>query len=318
MKWKIKAFVQGAISAMPRSAEINYVFQRYVTRNLPPNSTTLQNNLNTILEDFAVTRKHIGVPLEKARCFEFGAGATLLGPLTFYCFGIEDQTLVDIHRLLRPELVNCAIHFLREHQDAAFLRMPHEFVPAGMKGQQLIEWLKSTYGISYQAPCDARHTPFAAGSFDLISSGTVLEHVPKPDIEAILTECKRILREDGVVAFRIDYQDHYSYFDPKVSVYDFLQYTDAEWRKYSPSLHFTNRLRHRDYLELFNAAGLEVLADVTQEILEEDLAALRRLPRAPRFAVYSDHELAIRTALILSTKEKVRRTETSAQTLRVQ
>ncbi|MGO9936530.1 MAG: class I SAM-dependent methyltransferase [Terracidiphilus sp.] len=318
MNWKIKAFVQGAISAMPRSAEVNYAFQRYISRNLPPKAATMRHALDTILSDFAVMREHLSVPVNKAQCFEFGAGATFLGPLAFYCLGIEDQTLVDIHRLLRPELANCAIRFLREQQDTDFIRKPHELVPEGVHGQGMIEWFKNAYGISYRAPCDARRTPFAPGSFDVITSKAVLEHVPKQDIGAILTECKRILRDDGVVAFRIDYQDHYSYYDPKVSIYNFLQYTDAEWRKYSPSLHFMNRLRHRDYLELFKAAGFEVLAEVTYEIREEDLAVLSKLPLAPRFAGYSERELAIRGAHTTCAKAKANRVNASLQVLTIQ
>lgn len=269
MNWRLKAFVQGTISLLPWSTEINYVFQRYVTRNIPPTDSAMRHALNIVLRDFAVIREHLAVPVVKARCFEFGAGATFLGPLTFYCLGVENQTLVDIHRLLRPELVNRTIHFLCKQKDVEFIRKPLQILDMSLKGQRMIDWLKDTYGINYLAPCDARYTPFAAESFDLITSSAVFEHVPKTDIEAIMKECKRILRGDGIMASRIDYQDHYSYCDPKVSAFQFLQYTDAQWRKYSPSLNFTNRLRHRDFIELTNAASFEILADARVRLLKK-------------------------------------------------
>jgi SAM-dependent methyltransferase len=312
MNWRFKAFAQSAISAMPRSTEINYTFQKYVTRNLPPNLATMRHSLNTILSDFTSMERYVRVPLADARCFEFGAGATFLGPLTFYCLGIEHQTLVDIHRLLRSELVNCAIRFLREQQEPAFRRVPHALAPEGLKGQRLIDWFVSTYGIHYQAPCDAKDTPFDAGTFDVATSKAVLEHVPKPDIEAILTECRRVLTSSGVAAFRTDYQDHYSYCDGRVSIYNFLRYSDAEWKKYSPGLNYTNRLRHRDYLELFRAAGFEILADTTYEIRDEDLLSLSKMPRDSRFAGYTDRELAVRGAhTVLGTVSAHRAEESS-------
>jgi SAM-dependent methyltransferase len=303
MNWKLKAFAQCAISAMPRSTEINYKFQRYVTRNLPPSVATMQHSLNTILSDFSVMKKHLPIPVARAMCFEFGAGATLLGPLTFYCLGVEHQSLVDLHRLLRPELVNVAIRFLQDEQRPVFERIPSVLVPDDKKGQRLIDWFARTYGIHYNAPCDARRTHFDPGTFDVVTSKAVFEHVPKADIEAILAECHRVLTADGVASFRTDYQDHYSYCDERVSIYNFLRYSDAEWQKYSPSLNYTNRLRHRDYLEIFRAAEFTVLDDATYEIRDEDLLSLSKIKRNIRFAGYTDRELAVRGAhTVLSAK----------------
>ena len=59
----------------------------------------------------------------------------------------------------------------------------------------------------------------------------------------------------------IDYLDHYSYFDKKISAYNYLQYSDATWALFNPALHYQNRLRHRDYLDLFYAAGFEVVEE---------------------------------------------------------
>jgi SAM-dependent methyltransferase len=316
MNWKLKAFVQGAISAMPKSADINYAFQKYITRTVPQPETVARHALDTTLSDFPHIAKQLGVPLGEARCFEFGAGAGLLGPLTFYSLGINHQVLVDIHRLVRPNLVNWAIEFLRKQQDTVFCRQPHALIPDGMKGQPLLDWLKSTYGFHYHAPCDARSTQFPGESFDLITSRAVFEHVPAADIKAILKECHRILAGNGVAAFRTDYQDHYSYCDPSVTIYDFLQYSDKQWRRYSPSLHYTNRLRHRDYLEMFNLAGFDVRDDVTYEIRDEDLLILKDLPKAMRFGSYTNCELAVRGALTVLHKVTLSRDRVIAPGLR--
>ena len=59
-----------------------------------------------------------------------------------------------------------------------------------------------------------------------------------------------------------------------------------------PQLQYQNRLRHRDYLNLFDAEGFEVIEEQRTDPTEAELEALRRLPLANRFRAYSTAELA--------------------------
>jgi ubiquinone/menaquinone biosynthesis C-methylase UbiE len=158
------------------------------------------------------------------------------------------------------------------------------------------------YGIDYQAPSDARRTDFEPGSIDCITSTDTLEHIPKRDLSAILGECRRLLREGGVLSVEIDYGDHYSYYDSHICVYNFLRYSDQVWRLFSQSLHYQNRLRHSDYLLAAEDAGFEVLKVFCNEASLVDAASLRRLPIAQRFHGYSEDDLAIKSSLLLLRK----------------
>ncbi len=111
-----------------------------------------------------------------------------------------------------------------------------------------------------------------------------------------------MLRDDGLISVQIDYQDHYAYFDSGISVYNFLKYSERAWSLVNPGLHYQNRLRHRDYLELFEAAGFEVVEERRTEGAPGDLARLATLPLAPRFRRYPPAELAIRHSLVLLRK----------------
>jgi 2-polyprenyl-3-methyl-5-hydroxy-6-metoxy-1,4-benzoquinol methylase len=113
-------------------------------------------------------------------------------------------------------------------------------------------------GVTYMAPCDARKTELPAGSYDLITSTSVLEHIPAVDIPAVLKECRRLLAASGVCSFLIDYGDHWSYFDRSLPWDNFLRYSEREWSLYNPSLQYQNRLRHSDYQRLFAQAGLHI------------------------------------------------------------
>jgi hypothetical protein len=118
------------------------------------------------------------------------------------------------------------------------------------------------------------------------------------DIQRILKECYRILKGNGIMSFQIDYQDHYSYFDQNISVYNFLLYSDKSWSRFSSTLNYQNRLRHRDYMDLFQDAGFEVVVEYRKDGTESDLQAISRLALDRKYRVYSLPELAVRGALV--------------------
>ena len=95
---------------------------------------------------------------------------------------------------------------------------------------------------------------------DFVTSTDVCEHIPEADLAQIFRECRRLLRPGGAVSCRIDLQDHYAYFDPNLSRYHFLRFSDRAWGLVNSPLHFQNRLREPDYLRLVRESGLEVVS----------------------------------------------------------
>ena len=301
MNWKYKALWQLALSRIPFGERVRYFFQRYVTRNLPIADATFARRVSVAKKHIDAIQQYHGRPLGEASFYEYGAGWDMMVPLTFYAFGVEHQIVIDVRNMLRLKLVNDTIEkYRRIALDLAFLRKPDKYLDGG--SPHCLALLKEYYGIDYRAPCDARRTGLRAGSIDCITSTDVLEHVPPHDIQAILRECYRLLRDGGVMSCRIDYTDHYSHFDKSISPYNFLQYSDKAWALFNPPLHYQNRLRHRDYLDLLRAAGFAVVEEQCREGTEADLQTLERLPLDPRFGAYSLSDLAIRNALILVRK----------------
>jgi len=300
MNWKHKAFAQKMFSGTPYGESLNYLAQRWVTKSLPSPDAV-------VLEEAAIAAKHLDAffrygrkEIDKANLYEFGVGWELGIPLYFYCAGLDQQTLVDIRKLLRLELLNETVEKFRRLNDRLKLvRTPETF-----RNKDVTSLLKAKCGITYLAPCDARNAGLAAESFDLITSTNTMEHIPPKDLSLILQECYRLLKPDGVVSFKIDYQDHYSYFDPNISAYNFLCYSEKAWVCYNSSLHYQNRLRHRDYLELMTRAGFMVLEDSHKEE-ESDINLLRTLPLDHSFQTcYEPRELAIRCSHLVAGKRQ--------------
>jgi len=302
VNWKYKALLQHAFSQTPFGERLNYLFQRHVTKSLPTSDTIFPNHVALAREHMELVAKYLPRSSAEAAWYEFGAGWELIGPLLFYCLGVNRQVLVDIRHLLRIELVNHTIATLqRLATSLALPRVPLSFIE-GHRPSAAVTVLRSRYGIDYRAPCDARATGLPTASIDCITSTNTLEHVPRDDIVAILRECHRILRSDGIMSFRIDYQDHYSYFDRTISRFNFLRYSDRAWAFFNPGLHYQNRLRHRDHLALVDAAGFEVLEERRADPTAADVTTLRNLSVPLRMRDYTPAEIGVRHAAIVLRK----------------
>lgn len=298
MNWKAKALAQTLFSAFPRGERLNYVCQRFVTRTLPVREDLFAQYIAFAREHLAFFQKHGTRPIETATFYEFGAGADLRMQLTLHALGVARQVLVDIRPLVRPHLINSSLARLQQRAKAG--EVPMAAAPAALptNPREARFVLRDCFGIDYRAPCDARRTGLPAGSVDYITSTNTLEHIPQADLRGILRECHRLLTPDGLLSFRVDYQDHYSYFDRRISAYNFLQYSEHTWKWCNPSLHYQNRLRHSDYLRLYENAGFEVVECRCNSGDDADRDTVRGLRLDARFSAYDVADLAIRNAWI--------------------
>jgi SAM-dependent methyltransferase len=293
MRWLAKAAVQRGLGLVPQGERLNYVLQRHVLRSLPASESVFRRKFARALQHLRADEEHgSGTPPAEACFYEFGAGWDLAIPLSYAALGVGRQVLVDIRPSVRTELVNDSL--------AAFDRLWDELeAEAGRAlrplGEPIAspEELEERFGITYLAPRDARATGLPAESVDFVSSTDTCEHIPKDDLAEIFRESRRLLRPGGAFSCRIDLQDHYSYFDPTLSRYHFLRFSDRAWRLVNSPLHHQNRLRSPDYLRLVHEAGFDVVAERPSGPSEERLAELRSLPLAPRFRGYTPEELGV-------------------------
>ncbi|MBD2729998.1 class I SAM-dependent methyltransferase [Nostoc sp. FACHB-892] len=302
MDWRYKAGLQYIFSIIPYGEDINYLFQKNITKNLPLKELKIKEKLLIAEQHIENFYKYTSDSLEQATFYEFGAGWDLVQPLLFYSLGVNHQVLIDIRKLIRIELINKAIEEIQHISSYLKLqRIPKKY----FKNQlECIDELMQFYGIQYRAPFDARKTNLEQETIDYIVSTNTLEHIPPDDIIAILKECYRLLKNDGAMSFKIDYQDHYSYFDSTISVYNFLQFNNKIWNLlFNPSLHYQNRLRHQDYLNIFSDIGFEVLEDKIIEGTESDLDKINKLSISQDFSQYNISALSIRgTTIVLKKK----------------
>ncbi len=287
MKWRAKALAQKAFSHVPAGEQLNRLAERCLGRGLT--DPYLAEVVETAREHLRIVEQY-GFAGETLRAFEFGAGRHLLKLLLLSLYGWNHQIAFDLRPLASAQLVNEAL---------ASLRARPAILGKTAKDPKLIgslEEMRRYYGISYFAPADARATQLADASIDVVSSTDVLEHIPPGDLRAILRESYRILVPGGIAVHTVNCMDHFASFDGNISIYNFPQFSEAEWSKYNSLIHFQNRMRHREYTELFRELGFELLEQNLHLPSEAELAALKALPVADCFSRFSLEELSIRGA----------------------
>lgn len=256
--WKLKSAVFAAID-MFHATNLLYFLQKNITKR----SRIL--NLN-ISENWQRHKRS----LKKYNCtghiFEFGAGKNLAQNLYLSDF-VNSQLVVDLNPMIDLQLVETARELLKEKID--------------LKSDKVIGSVEDllAYGITYKAPYDASNTDLDDKSLDACISTNTLEHIPKKSIFRIFNELHRVLKNEAIVSAQIDYSDHYSHTDPSISLLNYLRYTDKQWEKYNHRCHFQNRLRHCDYIEIFNACGFSVIEEnihYSEQEIPADIVAMNK------------------------------------------
>lgn len=315
MHWKLKAHALAVMSRLPGGRNLYHLLQR----RCGTNELEVERDLNRAFELVELIRQS-GRGIEGALCLEIGTGWRPFVPYVLALGGARRVITLDVNpwltfdyawetwQALEPELPEIAARLglpeneVRDRYEAVGTspRLPRNW--KGTHGTTADDHpagrLSDLFGpleIEYVFPGDARATDLDDASVDIIVSSNVLEHIPRDVQEAIHQESLRILRPGGISVHRFNPQDHYSTVDPRLTHGNFLRYSSREWNWYGGSgLAYHNRLRSRDYREMFQEAGFDI-AVCRERVDERTLQAIQmgQLPIHEDFNRYTLEELAV-------------------------
>lgn len=137
--------------------------------------------------------------------------------------------------------------------------------------------------------------PWPDGSFDVVWSHSVLEHVPGP--ETLLGQIRRVVRDGGYHVASIDLETHLGGRGEPDRMYEFLKYPQWFWLLMtSHRSGYVNRLRLSQWRAVFRDAGFEIVDERARQAPCE-LADMRAVPYLRPF---SDEDLLTRAVTITS------------------
>lgn len=304
-KWILKAVVQKGISYLPAASKINYFFQKNVTGGVHLSDEYFGLKIGHALDHFRFMREYSEVKKE-TKILELGAGWYPVIPILFYLTTPGRVISVDIQDWMTRQTQQDTILKFRQWKESGKLESFQEHIiperwkklmGVGLKPEDYSkEDINKLIGLSLLL-ADARQLSLPAESFDFICSNNTFEHIPEPILSEILLEFKRLMHPAGMMSHFIDMSDHFAHFDSGISIYNFLKFSKKTWNLLDNSIQPQNRLRHRDYLEMYHRAGLPVNYE---EVREGDLQELKEIKVHPEFSGYTPKELAISHSYIIT------------------
>jgi hypothetical protein len=217
-KWVIKAIVQKIISFLPYKYQINYLFQKYITRGVQLSDDYLEDRLihyaNHQKAFLSFEKK-----LEGKKIGELGTGWYPVIPICFYLNGASEIVTMDIAPLMDKEKAVQTIlklqHYAKRDRLRDFITYSEEkldelvdFVQnTSFSFEELLQKMKITYRLGDAAQMDLKRA-----SYDLIVSNNTFEHVYPDDLKTLLQKFKKLLKPGGVMSHFIDMSDHFAHW----------------------------------------------------------------------------------------------------------
>lgn len=303
-KWVLKAVVQKAISFLPYKHRINFLFQKYVTKGVNLTEPYFEDRLTHYKHHSQFQKKYKGT-LQGISVLELGTGWHPVVPIGFFLSGADQIYTVDISRLTDRQKVLDTIELFLQYQKDGRLTEFCEALPERLKKLEAIiqqqadyDWeaLSRALRLNYLV-VDARQLPLEADSIDLITSNNTFEHVYAEVLKDILLSFKRIVKPDGLMSHFIDMSDHFAHLDPSITIYNFLQFSEAQWARIDNSIQPQNRWRIPQFRTLYTELGIPVTEEQNRV---GDLEALQGVAIHPSFERFSFEELAVSHSYLVS------------------
>jgi SAM-dependent methyltransferase len=301
-KWMMKALAQRAIGAMPFSRAINGWLQEHVTRSVCLSRQTFEEHLQRDRLHYAALCEH-RPDAEAFDALEIGTGWHPILPIALFLFGARSITTVDISPHLSASRVGDTLaEFVAAIEDGRLGRLLPEARPECVaRLRELtrgVDPMRALEQMGVRVVIARNQIPALPNeSIDFVVSNVALEYLDRTELQAMVSEFARVLRDDGCMSHDICMMDQYHAFDPTLSRLNFLRYSPRVWKLINNPLIPLSRLRSPDYERAFRQGGFAVSLRHVTTVSDAELDAV---PLAQAFRSYSRDELRVLRANFVS------------------
>ncbi len=283
---------------MPYATNINFLFQKYVTKGVFLSDEYFYDRLSHARDHLNTYQKWTGKSFPETS-LEIGTGWYPVVPVAFFLAGTEKIYSVDISFLTSKERVKITLDKFVECFDtnrlidfvsfkAERLQVVKEILLHfdAFTLQEILQQLNITYLVE-----DARKLSLQNDSIDLVNSNNTFEHIYPEILIPILKEFKRVVKkQQGVMSHAIDMSDHFAHFDKSISIYNFLRFSTTQWKWIDNSIQPQNRLRFSDYQKIFSDLQLPIIEQIFRPGNSIEVA---QIPLAKPFSDMNPEAVAI-------------------------
>lgn len=293
-KWWIKAFLQKTFGILPGGFELNYLFQRFVTKGINLNPEYFETRVDIGSRHLKNAMDSFG-SLEKKVVLELGTGWHPIVPILFFLGGAEQIITVDLKDHKRVENIRDTLKWFVRYRELNRFEAIAPYIQAdrweqvrSLSSQDAsLEMLLKHLHIK-SLVCDARTLPLADESVDFIHSNNTFEHIYPQILKPILLEFHRVLKAQGLMSHGIDMTDHFAHMDHSIGDFNFLRFTESQWRRIDNPIQPQSRLRASDYREMLSQTGFSILIDQPKIGRKKQLVAT---PLAQPWKDYAEEDI---------------------------
>lgn len=227
-----------------------------------------------------------------SRIFELGTGWLHWEAITLRLFFDVSALLYDVWD--NRQLGGLKNYFgqLSTRLDDGFGLSPGEVSRARACLQQVLiartfQELYDRLGFQYMVESSGSLDRVDAGSFDVVVSAGVLEHVHRDALATLMRELSRIMKPGAWAVHSIDTSDHLSHYDSSVNKKRYLSHSERMWSLlYENEVQYINRLQRGEWLDLLRSNGLELVEEDSRPV------DISRIKVAERYAHMDTRDLA--------------------------
>ncbi len=298
--WILKAIIQKSISFLPFKHNINFLFQKYVTKGVHLSDSLFADKLAHCDRHLLYFKKY-SAENNNFTALEIGTGWYPIVPIGLYLYGAEKIYTIDISPLMNETRIRQTIDKIIQHSEKGFNftiqqqrldKLKQLAKQTDLNANQILEQMNIVSMIA-----DARKIDLPTGSIDLLNSNNTFEHIYPEILIDILKEFKRIAKPGGVMSHAIDMSDHFSHLDKSITPYNFLKFSEGQWRWIDNSIQPQNRMRLYEHTSLYNYAEIPITEKV---ITGAGNDSIKNVALDKRFTGHDLSETAILHASIIS------------------
>jgi SAM-dependent methyltransferase len=288
MNWQFWVALQAVKARLPFADALRRLKRRNV--GYRPHSSNIGSTVDDLARLYALLHAQGG--RMSGTVLEVGTGWFPISGILARLAGAERVILTDITPHMDAQTFATARDIVAERLDA--LAPLFGFDADAARATLAGAGTPGDLGLEYHAPFCLDDIPDR--SVDVIISRACLEHIPVPDLRALMAGLRGKLRDDGVMMHAIDNGDHLAQVDRGISRLNFLTWTERKHALIGRLMCAgENRLRHRQYATLFQETGYRVVGE-DRFIHEPTRQQVESLALVPPYDTMTEDELATVTS----------------------
>lgn len=291
MNHKQKTLILKVLSRLPRSLG-DALYHKLQKRRSLTDLPAIYQAQSKSYDKFASVLERHNIDLKDKTVLEIGSGWLPGFPyFLLYKSGCKEVWTYDLNTHFQADNISKLNDLFRTENPEIELKTEGKYnIPTAVK---------------YFPSTDLTAEPPPEGKIDLVISRFVLEHVTPQDLIGIHEGAYKWLKDDGYIFHHVSPSDHRAYTDKSLSLYDFLQYSQAEWDKIQTRFDYHNRLRLPHYIDIFEQSGWDIVYERHSGLAPEQVDKFRKLKLHDDYQSLSEEEQTAGSLIFLLKKKSI-------------